>query len=84
MMDFLKSQLLLVVVGVGVVGSGTGWMAKSQFQGREVFLLETKLSDCEMNKVESNTFGSKEDQYRELIDKRLEGRSATVPKGEGW
>ncbi len=64
MIDFLKSQLLLVVVGVGAVSGGTGWVAKGQVQGREVFLLEAELRDCKSKVAEDAEKVSKDMQRR--------------------
>ncbi len=47
MIDFLKSQLLLVVIGVGVVSGGTGWVAKGQFYGDELNACQVLLAEAE-------------------------------------
>ncbi len=91
MIDFLKSQLLLVVIGVGVVSGGTGWIVKDQLQGREVLLLETKLSDCELKVVEKNSDVVGDDarskrsrMWQERIEEEMKNSSGMVPRGQGY
>ncbi len=89
MIDFLKSQLLLVVVGVGVVSGGTGWVAKGQLYGNELDACQVLLANMEearRNSDEaqriSDDLWRRDDEYVDELRAYSCG-SIMVPKGEG-
>ncbi len=93
MIDFMKNYLLVMVVGSGfVVSGGTGWIVKDQLQGREVLLLEAKLSDCELKVVKKSSevvdsgdvYFERHEAYQKWLKEKIENSSGMVPKGEGY
>ncbi len=89
MIDFLKSQLLLLVVGVGAVSGGTGWVAKGQLYGNELDACQVLLANMEEARRKSDEAQRRRDDRRRRDDEYLEGLrdkssgSIMVPKGEG-
>ncbi len=94
MVDFLKGQLVVVVVSVvggGVVGGGTGWsVAKDQFYD-ELNDCKVSLVEMEKNDVEKDDRAAAKDvrrrlgrEYHEEAEKQRGGRSVIAPEGKGW